>query len=124
MLMCPASNDPGSSRHLVSGDEGVGSIPISGLRAKIAYSIHRFDGGALPPKHEPPVYTGPEPTGGPAGAKTYHGSCHCGAVKLALRCKPLDTLDTLNFDKVEERVVECNCSICHRVRCSRRSPHA
>lgn len=41
-----------------------------------------------------------------------HGSCHCGAVTLAVKVKPLETWD---ISKEEERIVECNCSICVRV---------
>lgn len=40
-----------------------------------------------------------------------HGSCHCGAVTLALKSKPLETLDP-TVDA--ERIVDCNCSICVR----------
>lgn len=43
-----------------------------------------------------------------------HGSCHCGAVTLAVKVdKPLEDRD-ITVD--EERIVECNCSICSRVR--------
>lgn len=42
-----------------------------------------------------------------------HGSCHCGAVTLAVKVdKPLEDRD-ITVD--EERIVECNCSICMRV---------
>lgn len=41
-----------------------------------------------------------------------HGSCHCGAVKVSLKVKPLETYD-IAVD--EERIIECNCSICMRV---------
>lgn len=42
-----------------------------------------------------------------------HGSCHCGAVTLAVKVdKPLEDRD-ITAD--EERIVECNCSICMRV---------
>lgn len=41
------------------------------------------------------------------------GSCHCGAVTLAVKVdKPLEARD-ITVD--EERIVECNCSICARV---------
>lgn len=43
---------------------------------------------------------------------TDHGSCHCGAVTIALKSKPLETLD---ISKDEERIIDCNCSICVRV---------
>lgn len=42
-----------------------------------------------------------------------HGSCHCGAVRLAVKVKPLETWDTVSNE--DESVVECNCSICVRV---------
>ena len=45
----------------------------------------------------------------------YYGSCHCSAVRVALRCQPLD--GTLNPDKLSDRVVECDCSICQRNGC-------
>jgi len=75
-----------------------------------------FDGAAIPCDWKPTEYKGSEPQGGPADAKTYHGSCHCGAVTFALRHKPLDELEPLNHDKDADRIIECNCSICHRVR--------
>ncbi|CAN8102363.1 unnamed protein product [Discula destructiva] len=73
--------------------------------------VETFDGKALPPPYAPPVYDGPEPIVEVENGKTYHGSCHCGAVKLAVKLKPLETWDTLSED---ESVVECNCSICVR----------
>jgi hypothetical protein len=33
---------------------------------------------------------------------TYHGSCHCGAVRFEIETEAIDT------------VIECNCSICHK----------
>jgi hypothetical protein len=42
-----------------------------------------------------------------------HGSCHCGAVTLAVKVdKPLEQRD-ITVDA--ERIVECNCSVCTRV---------
>ncbi|KAL6875262.1 Mss4-like protein [Trichoderma novae-zelandiae] len=41
------------------------------------------------------------------GGQLYTGSCHCGAVTVALSCKPLDECS-------EERVVVCSCRICQR----------
>ncbi|EOO01487.1 putative glutathione-dependent formaldehyde-activating gfa protein [Phaeoacremonium minimum UCRPA7] len=72
---------------------------------------HGFDGAALDPKYKPPAYTGPEPSAEIDGAKTYHGSCHCGDVKVAVKVKPLDTW---RREVEEERVIDCNCSICQR----------
>lgn len=93
--------------------------------------------------YEAPSYTGPEPgaevangrickrwmdalpsplppapramhplTGRPRHRPKDHGSCHCGAVTLAIKIKPLETWDA-SID--EERMVDCNCSICVRV---------
>ncbi|KAF3767774.1 hypothetical protein M406DRAFT_345618 [Cryphonectria parasitica EP155] len=74
-------------------------------------NVSTFDGKALPPPREPPVYSGPEPTATVENGKIYHGSCHCGAVKVALKLKPLETYDLSNDD---EQIVDCNCSICTR----------
>ncbi|KAJ4389827.1 hypothetical protein N0V93_007299 [Gnomoniopsis smithogilvyi] len=70
-----------------------------------------FDGNALAPPYKPPVYDGPEPSMEVENGKVYYGSCHCGAVRLALKVKPFETWDTLSD---EESVVECNCSSCVR----------
>jgi hypothetical protein len=69
----------------------------------------RFDGGALTPAYEPAKYAGPEPSTDVEGGQLYSGSCHCGAITLALKSKPIDKTYT-------ERILECNCSICERVR--------
>lgn len=70
-----------------------------------------FDGKAIGPAYEPVAYKGPEPAVN-EGGKIYHGSCHCGAVTLAVKVdKPLEDRD-ITVD--EERIVECNCSICMR----------
>ena len=37
--------------------------------------------------------------------KTYHGSCHCGAITLAVKSQPLDK-------EYPETVMDCACSIC------------
>ncbi|KAM7214092.1 centromere protein V [Rhypophila decipiens] len=71
-----------------------------------------FDGRALPPAWEEPKYTGPEPpVSGDAPAdksKIYAGSCHCGAVTLAVRSIPLD-------NTYPQWVKVCSCSICERM---------
>ncbi|KAJ4423051.1 hypothetical protein N0V82_002318 [Gnomoniopsis sp. IMI 355080] len=81
-------------------------LDIWSLKSKI------FDGKALPPPYEPPIYDGPEPSMEVENGKLYYGSCHCGAVRLVVRLKPLETWDTLSDG--EERIVECNCSVCVR----------
>ncbi|KAL7627550.1 hypothetical protein AAE478_001743 [Parahypoxylon ruwenzoriense] len=67
-----------------------------------------LDGKSWPPLYEPAKYTGTEPKAEIEGGKLYTGSCHCGAVKVALKSKPLDKAST-------ERISECNCSICGRI---------
>ncbi|EPE09976.1 glutathione-dependent formaldehyde-activating enzyme [Ophiostoma piceae UAMH 11346] len=74
-----------------------------------------FDGASLPSPYKEPEFTGNEPTGEPIGGgkpTIYHGGCHCGAVRLSVRCQPLD--DSLSPAKEGDRIVECNCSICNR----------
>jgi len=55
-----------------------------------------------------PPFSGEEPA--PAGfedGKTYHGSCHCGAVTTAVRIK--GSLEDGTYDRL---LMECNCSYC------------
>ncbi|CAK7245440.1 MAG: hypothetical protein STHCBS139747_007022 [Sporothrix thermara] len=104
-------------RHNFCGDCGspVLIVPTDPAKAK-ALNVRCFQG----PVDELP-FTGTEPTGGPRGddddrtPTMYYGSCHCSAVRVALRCQPLD--GTLNPDKLSDRVVECDCSICQRNGC-------
>ncbi|KAI1377800.1 glutathione-dependent formaldehyde-activating enzyme [Hypoxylon crocopeplum] len=67
-----------------------------------------MDGKSWGAPYEPTKYTGPEPKAVIEGGKLYTGSCHCGAVTVALKSKPLDKTFT-------ETVTECNCSICSRL---------
>ncbi|KAK3687489.1 Mss4-like protein [Podospora appendiculata] len=72
--------------------------------------INTFEGAKIEPQYEAPVYTGPEPaTTALDGGKTYHGSCHCGAVKAALTVS--HALDSGDY---KGRIAECNCSLCMR----------
>jgi hypothetical protein len=65
-----------------------------------------YDGWNLSqPLYDPPGFTGELPKFEGYGLKIYTGSCHCGAVTLAVKTKP--------FPDVE--VKEDNCSICQRV---------
>lgn len=71
----------------------------------------RFDGASLlQPPYEPPEFHGPEPVVQFEGSKLYTGSCHCGAVTLALKSKALR-------EHTSEQLLECNCSSCIRVSC-------
>jgi len=73
--------------------------------------IKHSNDSALEPTYAPPGYTGPEPEADIACGKMYTGSCHCGAVTIALKTRgPL-------ADE-EEVIGECDCSICARVRLS------
>ncbi|KAI0597784.1 hypothetical protein F4775DRAFT_218447 [Biscogniauxia sp. FL1348] len=65
------------------------------------------DASSFPPAYEPVKYTGPEPAADVPGGKVYTGSCHCGAVRVALKSKPLDKT-------YEGLISECNCSHCYR----------
>lgn len=59
-----------------------------------------------------PTYTGPEPTAEIEGAKIYHGSCHCGAVTIAVKSKDFHK----DPDATSEKgLFSCGCSICARV---------
>ncbi|KAM4057893.1 glutathione-dependent formaldehyde-activating enzyme [Hirsutella rhossiliensis] len=68
-----------------------------------------FDGAAMGNKYVPHEYKGSLPAA-VAGKQLYTGSCHCGKVRVALMSKPLD-------DSYDDRIVECNCSICERNGC-------
>jgi hypothetical protein len=72
----------------------------------------RFEGDKFDPQYTVTQYSGPEPN--PPGfedGKTYHGSCHCGAVTTAVKVN-----GSLEDGTYTERIIECNCSICRRVR--------
>ncbi|KAK0716179.1 glutathione-dependent formaldehyde-activating enzyme [Lasiosphaeris hirsuta] len=65
------------------------------------------DGAGWGGTYQPPKYTGPEPSADIEKAEIYNGSCHCGAVTLALKSAPLDK-------ECPGSVSECSCSICSR----------
>ncbi|KAK4226374.1 hypothetical protein QBC38DRAFT_480820 [Podospora fimiseda] len=70
-----------------------------------------YDGASFGVKYEPTPYTGPEPE--PShfeGGKTYHGSCHCGAVTAALKVPT-----SLEDKSYKEPIMACNCSLCRRI---------
>ncbi|RFU78542.1 glutathione-dependent formaldehyde-activating enzyme [Trichoderma arundinaceum] len=68
-------------------------------RRHVFYS--KINSQYLPPEHKGDIPPSIE------GGRLYMGSCHCGAVTLALTSKPLD-------ESSEERAAECNCNICQR----------
>ncbi|KAI0834379.1 Mss4-like protein [Hypoxylon sp. FL0890] len=57
------------------------------------------------PAWSPAEFNGREPPAEIEGAKVYTGGCHCGAVTLALKSKPIDSTYDAN-------IILCDCSIC------------
>ncbi|KAI0159728.1 glutathione-dependent formaldehyde-activating enzyme [Xylariaceae sp. FL1272] len=71
--------------------------------------LKKFDGAnIIQPPYDAPNFTGPEPTAEVEGGKLYTGSCHCGAVTLAVKNKPI-------VKESDETLMECNCSTCAKV---------
>ncbi|KAJ2898864.1 Mss4-like protein [Zalerion maritima] len=70
-------------------------------------SVNTFDGANTGAPYEAPEFKGEEPPAEIDGGKTYHGSCHCGAVTVAIKTKPLD-------ETYDAMIAECNCSIDQR----------
>lgn len=60
------------------------------------------------PTWSPPKFTGSEPRVEIENGQLYTGGCHCGAITLALKSKPIDS-------SYEANLLECDCSICTRV---------
>lgn len=75
-----------------------------------ALPIGEFNGLAMGPTYAAPAFEGPLPEVAVEEGKNrlYTGSCHCGAVRIALVSPPLD-------ETYPDRVVECDCSVCMRV---------
>ncbi|KAK5654648.1 hypothetical protein OQA88_6969 [Cercophora sp. LCS_1] len=71
------------------------------------WEITPLNGKAFGKPYEAPEYEGPDPKTEIEGGKMYHGSCHCGAVTLALKSLPLDK-------KYPSKIIDCNCSHCLR----------
>jgi hypothetical protein len=64
-----------------------------------------FPGSELPSKYEMPALSDWKGEV-EEGLVVYSGACHCVAVTYAVKTKSLD----------EQKVLECNCSLCSRVR--------
>ncbi|KAL2267746.1 hypothetical protein VTJ83DRAFT_5023 [Remersonia thermophila] len=71
---------------------------------KVPYACPAADAPAAPAVHAGPL---PAAAPGDGGHKLHTGSCHCGAVTVALASKPLDAT-------YADRTVDCNCSVCVR----------
>lgn len=78
---------------------------LSNDRSRRLLTTNRKDGAGWGSPYLVPKYPGPEPAVDIKNAKMYYGSCHCGAVTLALKSLPLDK-------DYPEQVVDCSCSIC------------
>lgn len=80
--------------------------------------VHTSDGNARKPFYQPPAFMGPEPSAEIEESKRYTGSCHCGAVTIALKnMGPLVQEVAPLANEIEPEVIgECDCSICARVR--------
>ncbi|KAI1090966.1 hypothetical protein F5B19DRAFT_296257 [Rostrohypoxylon terebratum] len=59
------------------------------------------------PTWTPPRFTSDPPLAEIENGKVYTGGCHCGAITLALKSKPIDST-------YEADLLECDCSICTR----------
>ena len=84
---------------------------------------HKYDGITYKPEYNPPSFANmSEPprrfADEPDGGKLYHGSCHCGDVRVALRMpKPVDQMTPPSdfHDDPASCIVDCNCpSLCGR----------
>ncbi|KAL7898064.1 Mss4-like protein [Trichoderma sp. SZMC 28014] len=69
----------------------------------------------LDPQYSPPAHKGHIPSS-IEGGQLYTGSCHCGALTIAVSCKPLES--------GVERIAECGCDICRRNACVWISPNS
>ncbi|SPN99645.1 uncharacterized protein DNG_02497 [Cephalotrichum gorgonifer] len=95
------------------GDQVMYGLNVNCIQGVDLQSLEEkfVNGAATGEKHVPPEYSGPEPEAEIEGAKIYHGSCHCGAVGLAIKSKDLhehpEAAGKMGF-------VTCDCSICAR----------
>ncbi|KAI1327145.1 glutathione-dependent formaldehyde-activating enzyme [Xylariaceae sp. FL0255] len=101
--------------HLEPPKPGEDKEPENGINIRLlqhgqvdpwAIPVKTFDGkNIIKPGYEEPQFTGPEPTAEVENGQLYTGSCHCGAVKVAMKMKTLDkdSASTLTM---------CNCSSC------------
>ena len=77
--------------------------------------IDRFDGATLKPLYSLPAFTGQDPPAEMENCTTYTGSCHCGAVTIALKNSGPLKQDVAPTEPVDGVIGECDCSICARV---------
>ena len=77
--------------------------------------VIKYDGAAIEPFYSPLAFTGPEPTAEIENYVRYTGSCHCGAVNLALKNSGPLVQKVAPIEPVDGVIGECDCSICARV---------
>ncbi|KAH6856844.1 Mss4-like protein [Chaetomium sp. MPI-CAGE-AT-0009] len=88
---------------------GINARTIQGLDLW-SLEVKTSNGDTYGTPYAAPPFSGDEPA--PAGfedGKTYHGSCHCGAVTTAVRVK-----GSLEDGTYDGRLMECNCSFCRQ----------
>ncbi|KXX83230.1 Centromere protein V [Madurella mycetomatis] len=102
---CPTCATPVMAEFVDGSKRGLNVRAIQGIDTW-ALEKRPYDGASIGEPYVHPEHKGPLPTA-IDGHKLYTGSCHCGAVTLALMSKPLD--ETFDGD-----IIECNCSICVR----------
>lgn len=95
-------------RHLEARNKPVCCVSCS-CKLKYNSNPRRIDGASLGEEYRPPAHKGSLPAATFSGSTTFTGSCHCGALTVAVTSKPLE-------NNPDVRLVECNCSICERVR--------
>ncbi|KAK5995254.1 hypothetical protein PT974_03653 [Cladobotryum mycophilum] len=84
-------------------------LNVRALQGVDVWSLERkhYDGAALGSPYEMAAHKGDVPATDVEDAKLYTGSCHCGALTLAFKSKPID-------DTYTDIVTQCNCSVCIR----------
>ncbi|KAF4333072.1 glutathione-dependent formaldehyde-activating enzyme [Fusarium beomiforme] len=84
-------------------------LNVRSIQGLDTWSLARqpIDGASLGDKYEAPSYSGAQPHEQIDGGNVYNGSCHCGAVQVALASKLIDCT-------FSDTIAECNCSICDR----------
>jgi hypothetical protein len=90
---------------------------VSAPRYRSLVSKNKHDGATHKPFYAPPILRGPEPPAEIENSKLYTGSCHCGAVRMALKNRgPLIQEAAPVAEEIGPEVIgECDCSICARV---------
>ncbi|KAH8592683.1 Mss4-like protein [Bisporella sp. PMI_857] len=98
----------GKMQETPNGQMGLNTRSLNDVDPAKLESKH-FKGDALEPPYTPTKFQGSEPIFDMEGTKVYTGGCHCGAVTLAFKTKPLSEVS-----QSEPGVRECDCSICTR----------